>query len=62
MNIAALTIQQIRDGLAQKQFSAVELTQDALTFAKAENAKTNAYLTFSDDRALASAQSFGERF
>lgn len=55
MNIAALTIQQIRDGLAQKQFSAVELTRDALAFAKAENAKTNAYLTFSDDRALANA-------
>lgn len=55
MNIAALTIQQIREGLAQKRFSAVELTQEALAFAKAENAKTNAYLTFSDDRALASA-------
>jgi aspartyl-tRNA(Asn)/glutamyl-tRNA(Gln) amidotransferase subunit A len=55
MNIAALTVQQIRDGLAQKQFSAVELTQDALAFAKAENAKTNAFLTFCDDRALASA-------
>jgi len=55
MNISALTIQQIREGLAQKRFSAIELTQEAFAFAKAENAKTNAYLTFSDDRALASA-------
>jgi len=62
MNIAALTIRQIRDGLAQKRFSAVELTQEALAFAKAENAKTNAYLTFSDDRALASAANVDAKF
>jgi aspartyl-tRNA(Asn)/glutamyl-tRNA(Gln) amidotransferase subunit A len=55
MNIAKLTIPAVRDGLLGKQFSAVELTTEALRFAQAENPKTNAYLTFSDQRALAAA-------
>jgi aspartyl-tRNA(Asn)/glutamyl-tRNA(Gln) amidotransferase subunit A len=55
MNIAKLTIPEVQDGLRQKQFSAVELTTEALRFAQAENPKTNAYLTFSDERALAAA-------
>ncbi len=36
-------------------FSAVELAQSALEFAQAENPKTNAYLHFSPERALAAA-------
>ncbi|MBM3788121.1 MAG: Asp-tRNA(Asn)/Glu-tRNA(Gln) amidotransferase GatCAB subunit A, partial [Acidobacteria bacterium] len=56
MDIVSLTIAAVRDGLASKQFSAVELTQEALQFARQENAKTNAYLTFSGERALAAAQ------
>ncbi len=55
MNIAKLTIPEVQDGLRRKQFSAVELTTEALRFAQAENPKTNAYLTFSDERALAAA-------
>ncbi len=45
----------IRAGLLSKQFSASELTTEALAFAQAENPKTNAYLTFSPDRALQAA-------
>ena len=55
MNIAKLTIPEVQDGLRRKQFSAVELTTEALRFAQTENPKTNAYLTFSDERALAAA-------
>jgi aspartyl-tRNA(Asn)/glutamyl-tRNA(Gln) amidotransferase subunit A len=56
MQISTLTISSVRQGLAEKQFSAVELAQEALAFAKAENPKTNAYLTFSDERAMAAAR------
>jgi len=55
MNIATLTIAEVQDGLRAKQFSAVELATEALRFGQAENGKTNAYLTFSDERALAAA-------
>lgn len=55
MNIAALTIDSVRDGLTRKEFSATELTRQALDFAQVENAKTNAYLHFSPERALAAA-------
>ena len=50
-----LTIGTVRDGLRRKDFSAQELTAAALAFAQAENPKTNAYLTFSPERALAAA-------
>ncbi len=55
-NVAALTVEQIRTGLAARDFSAVELAQSALEFAQAENPKTNAYLHFSPERALAAAE------
>jgi aspartyl-tRNA(Asn)/glutamyl-tRNA(Gln) amidotransferase subunit A len=55
VNVASLTISQIRAGLAAKQFSATELAQAALAFAQAENPKTNAYLHFCPERALAAA-------
>jgi aspartyl-tRNA(Asn)/glutamyl-tRNA(Gln) amidotransferase subunit A len=54
--VASLTIQEVRKGLAARDFSAVELTQSALEFAKAENPKTNAYLHFSPERALEAAE------
>jgi aspartyl-tRNA(Asn)/glutamyl-tRNA(Gln) amidotransferase subunit A len=54
--IATLTIPKIREGLFGKKFSARELAEAALARAKAENPKTNAFLTFSPERALASAQ------
>jgi aspartyl-tRNA(Asn)/glutamyl-tRNA(Gln) amidotransferase subunit A len=50
-----LTIDAVRWGLETKKFSAVELAQQALDFAAAENPKTNAYLHFCPERALAAA-------
>ncbi len=50
------TISSVRAGLLSKEFSAVELTRQALSFAEAENPKTNAYLSFSPERALAAAE------
>jgi aspartyl-tRNA(Asn)/glutamyl-tRNA(Gln) amidotransferase subunit A len=49
------SIGSIRAGLLAKKFSASELTTEALAFAEAENPKTNAYLTFSPDRARQAA-------
>lgn len=54
--MAAHTIDSIRSGLLAKEFSAEELTKQTLAFAEAENPKTNAYLTFSPERALAAAK------
>lgn len=51
-----LTVSAIREGLTNKTFSAVELAKKALAHAEAENPKTNAYLTFSSERALAAAE------
>jgi aspartyl-tRNA(Asn)/glutamyl-tRNA(Gln) amidotransferase subunit A len=56
MSVASLTIDQVQAGLAARQFSAVELAQSALEFAQAENPKTNAYLHFCPERALAAAE------
>jgi len=59
--ISALTVTRVRQGLADREFSAVELAQEALRFAQAENPKTNAYLHFSPARALAAAQRVDEK-
>lgn len=56
MNIAGLTIDSVGKALAEKKASATELAQEALRFAKEENQKTNAYLYFCEDRALAAAK------
>ena len=50
------TIESIRAGLLAKRFSAEELARETLTLAEAENPKTNAFLTFSTERALAAAR------
>ena len=50
------TIDSIRTDLLAKKVSAAELAREALKFAEAENPKTNAYLTFAPERALAAAQ------
>jgi aspartyl-tRNA(Asn)/glutamyl-tRNA(Gln) amidotransferase subunit A len=55
IDVASLTIPAIRRALLSKDFSAVELTRAALDFAQRENEKTNAYLTFCPERALAAA-------
>jgi aspartyl-tRNA(Asn)/glutamyl-tRNA(Gln) amidotransferase subunit A len=61
MNVASLTIGQIRDGLLARRFSAVELAQEALRFAEAQNPATNAYLRFSPERALSAAARVDEK-
>ena len=61
MDIASLTIGQIRKGLSRRSFSAVELAAAALGFAEAENPKTNAYLHFCPERALEAARRVDEK-
>src|ERR1700733_14196081 len=59
--VASLTIEQVQSGLSARKFSAVELAQSALEFAQAENPKTNAYLHFCPERALAAAERVDKR-
>ncbi|MGH9584398.1 MAG: Asp-tRNA(Asn)/Glu-tRNA(Gln) amidotransferase subunit GatA [Bryobacteraceae bacterium] len=54
-DIPSITIPAIREGLTGKKFSAAELARAALAFAEKENPATNAYLTFSPERAMAAA-------
>ncbi len=54
-DIPALTVSAVREGLLSKRFSATELTKEALAFAERENPFTNAFLTFSPERAVAAA-------
>ena len=56
MDIPSLTIDRVRQALLSRELSAVELAADALRFAEAENPKTNAYLHFSPERAMAAAE------
>ena len=50
------TIDSIRAGLLAKKFSAEELARQSLAFAETENPQTNAYLTFSPERAIHAAR------
>ena len=61
MDIPSLTIGRVREGLLSRRFSAVELADEALRYAQAENPKTNAYLHFSPERALAAAKRVDEQ-
>lgn len=61
MNVAALTIPRVREGLARREFSAVELTRRVLRFAEQENPKTNALLTLCPQRALAAAEAIDKK-
>jgi aspartyl-tRNA(Asn)/glutamyl-tRNA(Gln) amidotransferase subunit A len=56
MDIRTLSITSVRESLAAREFSAAELAAEALRFAEAENPKTNAYLHFCPERAMAAAQ------
>jgi len=60
MDIPSLTIDGVRHGLLSREYSAVELAAEALRFAQAENPKTNAYLHFCPERAMAAAQRVDE--
>ena len=59
--ISKLTVGRVRAGLAAREFSAAELAAEALRFAEAENPKTNAYLLFASERALAGARRVDEK-
>jgi aspartyl-tRNA(Asn)/glutamyl-tRNA(Gln) amidotransferase subunit A len=59
--LAGLTIDSIRAGLVERKFSAEELTLSALAYAESENHKTNAYLTFAPERAIAAARAVDEK-
>jgi aspartyl-tRNA(Asn)/glutamyl-tRNA(Gln) amidotransferase subunit A len=59
--IPSLTIGRVREGLLSRRFTAAELAAEALRYAQAENPKTNAYLHFSPERALAAAKRVDER-
>ena len=61
MDLRSLTIGQVREGLLARQFSAVELAQEAWRFAEAQNPTTNAYLRFSPERALSAAARVDEK-
>jgi aspartyl-tRNA(Asn)/glutamyl-tRNA(Gln) amidotransferase subunit A len=61
MDIPSLTIGRVREGLLSRRFSAAELAAEALRYAQAENPKTNAYLHFSPERALAAAKRVDEQ-
>jgi len=56
-----MTIDSIRADLLAKRTSAEEIARAALKFAEAENPKTNAYLTFAPDRALAAARALDRK-
>src|SRR6185295_17601561 len=55
------TIESIRAELLGKKRSAEEIARQALQFAEAENPKTNAYLTFAPERALAAAKAVDKK-
>jgi aspartyl-tRNA(Asn)/glutamyl-tRNA(Gln) amidotransferase subunit A len=54
-SLPSFTIADIRAGLASKAYTATDLAKAALSFAQRENPATNAYLTFSPERALKAA-------
>jgi len=61
MTISSLTIERVHEGLRAREFSALELAAEALRFAESENPKTNAYLHFCPERALAAARRVDEK-
>ncbi|HLK64190.1 MAG TPA: Asp-tRNA(Asn)/Glu-tRNA(Gln) amidotransferase subunit GatA [Bryobacteraceae bacterium] len=56
-----MTIDSVRDALLSRKVSAVELTSEALKQAEMENPRTNAYLHFAPERALAAARRVDEQ-
>ncbi len=55
------TVDSIQSDLRSKKISAEEIAREALKFAEAENPKTNAYLTFAPERALAAARAVDQK-
>jgi aspartyl-tRNA(Asn)/glutamyl-tRNA(Gln) amidotransferase subunit A len=61
MSVTDLTIAQARDGLREKQFSAVDLTMAHLHAIEALNPRLNAYITVSHSQALDQARAADAR-
>jgi len=61
MDFPLLTIHDVQEGLRARKFSSLELTAEALRYARSENSKTNAYLHLSEERALAAAARVDEK-
>jgi aspartyl-tRNA(Asn)/glutamyl-tRNA(Gln) amidotransferase subunit A len=61
MTISTLTIDAIGEALRARRWSAVELATAALRYAQSENPKTNAFLHFCPERALAAARRVDEK-
>jgi len=59
--VTLYSIDSIRAGLLAKQFTAAQLAIEAIAHGEAHNAKTNAFLTFSPERALAAALEVDKR-
>jgi aspartyl-tRNA(Asn)/glutamyl-tRNA(Gln) amidotransferase subunit A len=55
------TIDSIRTDLLAKKISAEEIAREALRSAEAENPKTNAFLTFAPERAVAAARAVDQK-
>ncbi len=55
------TISQIQQGLAKKEFSSVEITQDYLTAIKQHNPAINCYISVTEDLALQQAKAADQR-
>jgi aspartyl-tRNA(Asn)/glutamyl-tRNA(Gln) amidotransferase subunit A len=56
LDLRSLSVDRIRQDLASRRYSAVELITESLRFAESANSWTNAYLHFCHYRALAAAQ------
>jgi len=56
MNLHTMSIAELSKGLANKEFSSVELTQHVLSRVKTHQQTLNAYVTVTEERALADAQ------
>lgn len=52
MNIADLSIAKIQTGLAKKEFSALEIAKEAITFAKKADERVRAFLSWTEEEAL----------
>ena len=60
-DLTRLTIAEARDGLADKKFSALELTDSYLATIETANPRLNAYVTVTADKARAMAQASDDR-
>lgn len=61
MEITSLTINKVKDGFKKKSFSSVEITKAYLAQIKKQEPSINAFVTVTDEEALANAKAADER-